>query len=198
MSMPTRPAADALADELARHRPYLVQFARRHLHDDALVEDVVQETLLAAWQGAEAFEYRAALRTWLTSILQRRIVDAVRAARRRGRGAPPAAPVVDDADATHAEPDDAEACSGDEPIDWIDPSRRLEGRQFLDALAQCLDGLPERAARIFALRTLDGLSNEQAALAMGLEPRRATVLLHRTLGRLRGGLTPHAASPAAA
>lgn len=197
MSAPIRPAADALAGELARHRPYLVQFARRQLHDDALVEDVVQDTLLAAWQGAAAFEHRAALRTWLTGILQRRIVDAVRAARRRARGTP-ITTSVDDADVPHAESDDADTRSGEEPIDWIDPARRLEGRQFLSALAQCLAGLPEHATRIFALRTLEGLSNEQAALAMGLDPRRATVLLHRTLGRLRDGLTPHAHAPAVA
>jgi RNA polymerase sigma-70 factor (ECF subfamily) len=195
-AVPPPSAAEAFAGELARQRPYLMQFARRRLRDDALVEDVVQETLLAAWQGASAFQRRATLRTWLTSILQRRIVDAVRAVGRLGRHTRPAT-LADDHEA-HAEPDDADGRPSDEPVDWIDPPRRLEGRQFLDALALCLDGMPEPAARIFALRTLDGLSNEQAALAMGLEPRRASVLMHRTLSRLRNGLSTYAHAPAAA
>jgi RNA polymerase sigma-70 factor (ECF subfamily) len=197
MDVTTRTAADTLVGALAQERPYLVRYARRRLKDDALVEDVVQETLLAAWQGAAAFEHRARLRTWLTAILQHRIVDAVRAARRRAGDAAPA-PVADAADAPPVEDGDAARSSAGEPIDWVDPARRLEDRQFLAALAQCLDALPEQSSRLFALRTFDGLSNEQAARALGLEPRRAAVLLHRTMGRIRNALTLRSHVPVAA
>jgi RNA polymerase sigma-70 factor (TIGR02960 family) len=46
-------------------------------------EDALQDTLLAAWRGLEAFEGRASLRTWLYQIATRRCLDARRAARRR-------------------------------------------------------------------------------------------------------------------
>lgn len=46
-------------------------------------EDVLQETLLAAWQGLGGFAERAALRTWLYRIATNRCLNARRAASRR-------------------------------------------------------------------------------------------------------------------
>lgn len=46
-------------------------------------EDVLQEALLAAWQGFGRFEGRASLQTWLYKIATNRCLNARRAARRR-------------------------------------------------------------------------------------------------------------------
>jgi RNA polymerase sigma-70 factor (TIGR02960 family) len=46
-------------------------------------EDVLQETLTAAWQGLEGFEERASIRTWLYRIATNRCLNARRAAGRR-------------------------------------------------------------------------------------------------------------------
>src|SRR2546429_1037501 len=46
-------------------------------------EDLVQETLLAAWRGLEQFEERASVRAWLYRIATNRSLDALRASRRR-------------------------------------------------------------------------------------------------------------------
>ncbi len=46
-------------------------------------EDVLQETLLAAWRGLEQFEGRASVRAWLYRIATNRSLDALRANRRR-------------------------------------------------------------------------------------------------------------------
>jgi RNA polymerase sigma-70 factor, ECF subfamily len=181
------PSDSGFADAISGHRPYLIRFATRRLRDAALVEDVVQETLLAALQAEASFDQRASLRTWLTGILLRRIADSVRGQRRR----PVVQELGDDGndDSPHAE---ADAPAGAEAIDWIDPQRRLAGRQFLAALADCLDKLPPLSARLFALRELDGLSNEEAASALGLSARGSSVLLHRARASLRVHLAPHA------
>ncbi len=63
--------------ELEAHRGYLLRVARLQLRDDALAEDVVQETLLAALGGG-GFSGRSSLKTWLTGILKHKIVDAIR------------------------------------------------------------------------------------------------------------------------
>ncbi len=185
-------ARRSFAEELSTHRPYLVRFARRQLSDFSLVEDVVQETLLAALQGAERFEHKASPRTWLTGILLRRIADGVRLQSRR-----PSAQRDDgdDDEGAEAEPSadagiafDDDSSAG-EPVDWVDPQRRLENRQFIDALAEDLQALPPIAARLFALREIDGLSNEEAASALGLTPGNSAVLHHRVRARLRDALT---------
>jgi RNA polymerase sigma-70 factor (TIGR02960 family) len=46
-------------------------------------EDVLQETLLAAWQGLGHFEERASLRTWLYRIATNRCLNARRSSSRR-------------------------------------------------------------------------------------------------------------------
>ena len=167
---------------IAAHRAYLVRFASRRVSDAALVEDLVQETLLAALQGGDGFRQEATLRTWLTGILQRRIADAVRRRYRMPVVATPAA---------IADPEDDDAPPAAEPVDGICPARRLEGRQFLRALAACLAALPPRAERLFTLREIDGLSNEEAAGALGLDPRGCALLMHRVRERLRAELGLH-------
>jgi RNA polymerase sigma-70 factor (ECF subfamily) len=46
-------------------------------------EDVLQDTLLAAWQGLGTFEERASIRTWLYRIATNRCLNALRSASRR-------------------------------------------------------------------------------------------------------------------
>src|SRR5919106_4331579 len=46
-------------------------------------EDLVQETLLAAWRGLETFEGRASLRAWLYRIATNRCLNALRDRARR-------------------------------------------------------------------------------------------------------------------
>ena len=46
-------------------------------------EDLLQETLLAAWRGLAQFQERASVRAWLYRIATNRSLDALRASRRR-------------------------------------------------------------------------------------------------------------------
>lgn len=55
--------------------------------NDADVDDVVQHTFLAAIDGAERFDGRSKLSTWLVGIATRRALDHVRARARRARWA---------------------------------------------------------------------------------------------------------------
>jgi RNA polymerase sigma-70 factor (ECF subfamily) len=60
-----------------------------HLHCYRLLgsftdaEDVLQETMVAAWRGLDGFAGRASLRTWLYRIATNRCLNALRDARRR-------------------------------------------------------------------------------------------------------------------
>src|SRR3954465_12123452 len=55
-------------------------------------EDLVQETLLAAWRNLDSFEGRASVRTWLYRIATNRCLNALRTPPRRPPALPPPPP----------------------------------------------------------------------------------------------------------
>jgi RNA polymerase sigma-70 factor (ECF subfamily) len=65
------------------HRRELEVHCYRILGSASDAEDVLQEALLAAWQGLGSFEGRASVRTWLYRIATTRSLNALRSARRR-------------------------------------------------------------------------------------------------------------------
>jgi len=65
------------------HRRELQVHCYRMLGSFQDAEDVLQETLLAAWQGLGGFEERASVRTWLYRIATNRCLNARRSASRR-------------------------------------------------------------------------------------------------------------------
>jgi RNA polymerase sigma-70 factor (TIGR02960 family) len=67
------------------HRRELQLHCYRILGSVQDAEDMVQETLLAAWRSLEGFEGRASLRSWLYRIATNRCLNALRARSRRPR-----------------------------------------------------------------------------------------------------------------
>ena len=63
----------------SRYKSYLFAIAVRKLPEDA-VEDILQETYLAALRSAPGFRGESTERSWLTSILNHKIMDYYRKA----------------------------------------------------------------------------------------------------------------------
>src|SRR5881394_2833770 len=79
---------DAFAGLTAPYRRELQLHCYRILGSLQDAEDLLQETLLAAWRGLEQFEGRSSIRTWLYRIATNRALDALRAKSRRPEGQP--------------------------------------------------------------------------------------------------------------
>lgn len=62
---------------------YLLSFAMSKLSDLELAKDLVQDTFVSAFVNIDSFENRSNIRTWLTSILNRKIIDHWRKAETR-------------------------------------------------------------------------------------------------------------------
>jgi len=176
------PAAD-IADQLESHRSYLYRVAKLQLRDDALAEDVVQETLLAALSGS-GFSGKSSLKTWLTGILKHKIVDVIRRKQRE----PLLASTFDDEcdiedlDGLFRSPFGA---WDSPPADWGDPEQALNRSQFFDMMDFCLEKLPPNTARVFVMREVLELESEEICKELQITANNLWVILYRARMSLR-------------
>jgi len=181
---PRAPLPTAAIDphELAKHRPQLLKFAMRELRNAAQAEDAVQETLLAALQGAERFRGGAAVRTWLTGILKHKIIDHHRRGRRE----------VSFPDGDDGSPRDEFDAPGNGhgklagvTAGWGDPEIAFAQDRFFEVLERGIARLPENTARAFRMREIQGMSTDEVSQALGITASHCAVLLYRARMSLR-------------
>jgi RNA polymerase sigma-70 factor (ECF subfamily) len=164
------------------HRGYLLRVAVLQLRDNDLAEDVVQDTLLAALQGATGFSGRSSLKTWLTGILKHKIVDAIRRKTRE-----PAFASLEE----ECQLDDFDALFDDTghwenpPADWGNPESDLSRQQFFDILQFCLDKLPPNTGRVFMMREVMELTSEEICKELTITSTNLWVILYRARVALR-------------
>ena len=82
---PPAPGSPELEAQLEQHRRELTAYAYRMLGSTFEAEDAVQEALLRAWRSYDAFEGRAALRSWLYRITTNVCLDTLNGKERRVR-----------------------------------------------------------------------------------------------------------------
>jgi RNA polymerase sigma-70 factor, ECF subfamily len=160
------PDSRAAIDALCHHRDHLLRYARRHLRDAALAEDVVHDVLTAVIAGQATFGQRSSVRTWLIGILKHKIVDAIR--RHHGHCSLDAMQGSDDA------PPQPSALS-----DHADPSLIAEHRQALRHAQLRLDALPAPLRRTFLLHVVLGHSAAEVCGAMDITESNLWVRVHR-------------------
>jgi RNA polymerase sigma-70 factor (ECF subfamily) len=179
----TEPATAAPLDPrawLERHGDYLYRYALGRVRAAGIAEDLVQEALLAAWQGRAGFAGTASERSWLTAILKRKIVDWVRrqARERAHTGTGP------EAEEGFFDPFDRSGHWKRTPRNWGgDPAETMNRDEFWTVLHACLGKLPQRLHDVFVLRYLDERAADDVCQGMGLTPTNLWTMLHRA--RLR-------------
>jgi RNA polymerase sigma-70 factor (TIGR02960 family) len=173
--MTERTIADARAgDELAfreltdPYRRELQLHCYRILGSAQDAEDMLQETMLAAWRGLERFEERSSLRTWLYRIATNRCLNALRASARRRDQPPPEPPFPASAPTRRAEPLWLEPypdvlLGGIEAAD-PGPEARYEAKEAIAlAFVVAIQHLPPRQRAVLLLRDVLGFRAAQVA-----------------------------------
>lgn len=141
---------DAFEAIVHRHTPALLRYATHSLGRDVEAQDVVQESLLAAWRNLDRYDGRSSLRTWLFGVLSHKIVDH----RRRRRPIPV--------------PDEA---LGGRPADPSQgPERHAVRSELLDALRAALRELPPGQRAGWLLVEVEGLTRREAAAVLRTTP----------------------------
>lgn len=193
-----RPLVDP-EEWVARHGDCLFRHALARVSRQETAQDLVQETFLAAWQSAHRFAGRASERSWLLGILRNKIADHYRARRTEI--------AYEDADEmagleeqqfSRARQGTRPWNPGNYPADWGDARASLEQAEFWETLHECVHKLPEKTARVFFLRELDGCECDAICRELDIKSSHLFVLLHRARLALRRCLElrwfkPHAA-----
>jgi len=168
--------------QINAQRTYLLRIARLQLRDGDVAEDVVQDTLLAALEGAARFSGKSSVKTWLVGILKHKIIDVIRQRMRE----PVASTLADDADLDASEDFfDRTGHWASKPEEWQDASRSLEQQQFLGMMDFCLEKLPPNQGRAFMLREVFELEADEICKTLSVTSTNLWVLLYRARLALR-------------
>ena len=143
-------------------------------------EDLLQETLLAAWRGLERFEERATLRGWLYRIATNRSLDALRASRRRPELRMTGVPEpTRRAEPVWLEPYPDVLLEG-VPDHAPGPDARYETKEAIAlAFIVGLQHLPPQQRAVLVLRDVLGFRADEAAEILDSTPHSVNSLLRR-------------------
>jgi RNA polymerase sigma factor (sigma-70 family) len=163
---------DAFRELTDPHRRELQVHCYRFVGSVQDAEDLVQETLLAAWRGLEAFEGRASVRGWLYRIATNRCLNALRDSARRPQEPLRLEPYPD-------------VLLEDIPDRSPGPEARYEAREAIGlAFISALQKLPPRQRAALVLRDVlgfriaevaDMLDTGEAAVKGALQRARAAI-----------------------
>jgi RNA polymerase sigma-70 factor (ECF subfamily) len=144
-----------IRDGLVAALPSLRAFAISLTHDITFADDLVQETILRAWNAADRFEPGTNLNAWLFTILRNQFLSIRRKAARE----------VEDADGIHA-------------ARLTTPPNQKDRLEFEDMRA-ALARLPEAQREAVLLVGASGFSYEEAGEIMGVAVGTVKSRVHR-------------------
>jgi len=181
----------AFAELTVRFRVELQLHCYRIVGSVQDAEDLVQETLLAAWRGLERFEGRASLRSWLYRIATNRCLNALRDRGRRPpeslarpEQTPPPPQPTRLAESVWLEPY-PDVLLEDLPDRSERPEARYEAREAIGlAFVAALQRLPPRQRAVLVLRDVLAFRAAEVAEMLGV----TEVSVNRALQRARATL----------
>ncbi len=179
--------AQAFGTVTEPYRSELLLHCYRLLGSLTDAEDVLQETLLAAWRAIDTFEGRASVRTWLYRIATNRALNARRAAGRRPPEPQP--PFRPPPPTHHAEITWLQPCP-DRLLEQVadqrpTPDARYSTREAVElAFVTGLQHLPGRQAAALILVDVLGYSTAEAAGLLNTGPTAVKGALQRARARM--------------
>lgn len=163
-----------------KYHDYLFKYALSRLREADLAEEKIQETFLAALQSRKNFRGLASERSWLISILKRKIYDHFRRIRRDRKyyvTSPMACISYDvyDSKKRYAVRSSIWVC---------DPSKAYEQKEFLKIITYALSELPGRLAQVFILREIFEFSSQEICDLLDISVCNLYVMIHRARKRI--------------
>lgn len=156
-----------------QYSDYLFNYTIARVNDRDMAQDLISETFLAGLKSMKNFKGEASERTWLISILKRKIIDHYRKSNSKKGQAE-----------VHINYKDEESEG-----DWLeervaDPFDKtaedsIQNEELGEAIFGCLGKLPEKQANIFKMKTIDNIDTEVICNEFGITSSNFWVIIHR-------------------
>jgi RNA polymerase sigma-70 factor (ECF subfamily) len=178
------------------YHPTLMRLAGLFVRDQAVAEELAQETWLAVLQGLSRFEARSSLKTWIFTILTNK-------AKTRGQREKRSIPFSDleetasdssTVDSDRFNPANAERspnhwAADSKPGSWAGiPEDLLLSQEVTDLIRQTITALPENQRMVITLRDIHELSSTEVCNVLNISETNQRVLLHRARAGVRQAL----------
>jgi len=160
---------------MQKHNQRLFRVARAVVNNDDEAEDILQDAYLKAFAAIAAFRGESGLNTWLTAIT----LNEARGRLRRRR--PGESLEVMEANGDRIIPFPGMAEITDPEAEAV----RSETRRLLE---RAIDGLTDEFRIVFMLRDVEGLSVEETAAQLDINPQTVRTRLFRARRSLRQSL----------
>ncbi|VAV83803.1 Probable RNA polymerase sigma factor HI1459 [hydrothermal vent metagenome] len=159
---------------------YLFNYAVTRVDNGDLAKDLVQETFFSGIKGKDSFRGQAAERTWLVSILKRKIIDHYRKINSiKGQKEV----------RVNFYPDGERKGSWIEecvPQSWgNEAEKNIENDELKNALNYCIEQLPEKYRMVFLLKTVQNYETEEICNELEISSSNLWVIIHRARLQLR-------------
>ena len=152
---------------------YLFNYTISRVSDREIAQDLVQDTFLAALKSMKNFKGEASERTWLISILKRKIIDHYRKINSK-KGKAEVRITYNDSE---SEGDWLEERVAD-PFDKT-AEDTLQNTELGDAIHSCLEKLPQKQADVFKMKTILGYETEVICNELNITASNLWVIIHR-------------------
>ena len=162
---------------IERHNRRLYRIARSILWNDSEAEDAVQEAYVNALTHLGGFRGDSSLATWLSRITMNEALGRLR----RKRSAM-------DLETFEAQRTEAQIIKFPQTATSDDPERIMAQREILQLVERATDNLPEIFRIVFMTRVIEGMSTEDTANLLGLQPDTVKTRLHRARRLVRDEL----------
>jgi RNA polymerase sigma-70 factor (ECF subfamily) len=153
---------------------YLFNYTISRVSDRVIAQDLVQDTFFAGLKSMKNFKGEASERTWLISILKRKIIDHYRKTNSKKGKAEVRISYNSD---TESEGDWLEERVAD-PFDKT-AEDTMQNSELGDAIHECLEKLPKKQADIFKMKTILGYETEVICNELNITASNLWVIIHR-------------------
>ncbi len=159
---------------------YLFNYAVVRVNDSNIAKDLVQETFFAGLKSAKNFQGKSTERTWLVSILKRKVIDHYRKINSNKGQAEVRMNFYENGE------NEGNWIEERVPQSWDNEAEKnIENEELKSQLDQCIDNLPEKYAMVFRMKTIQEFETEEICKELDITPSNLWVIVHRARTQLR-------------